>query len=312
MSRARYVAYRLAWGVVSTLCVTLALFVVGRSIGDLRKSEAVSSALPNVSNDLWNASDPLLVQYADWLSALVTLEWGTSIRFGEPVVGLLAERAALTAAYLVPAVLFGTAASVALGYVAARRRGRLSDRAIRGAAYLVLAVPNFFVGATVVRYVNRRAYEIDASTFEYGAGLLTEWNAIWLAAATTLLGTHVCATQLQQVRAQSGDQLETDLARLVRAKGAGPLRTARHVLRATAASLAALFVAETVGLLLVSVFVIEAVLSIPGIGYVTWQAASVNDVPVVLAATVLVSLSIVAASVVEDLAALVLDPRIAD
>ena len=312
MNRRRYIAYRLTWAGCAALLVTLVLFALAQGIGDLSQAPQTASNLPDVSNDFWSADDPLYVQYVDWVTGLLTLEWGTSIRFGEPVTGLLADRAKFTAVYLVPAVVLGTAASTAFGYVAAHRRGQLSDGVIRSGTYLVLAVPNFVIAGAFARYIERRAYELDARTFVLDAGLTGEWNLVWLTAATLILGTHVWATQLRQVRAQSSEHLTSDFARLLHAKGLGPLGIARHVLRAAAVPLTSLFVAETVGVLLVSVFVIEAVLGIPGIGYVTWQAAAINDGPVVLASSFLFALAVIAASVVEDIAAVVLDPRLDD
>jgi len=77
------------------------LFVVGVSIGEITQGPEISGLLPEVSNDLWNPDDPVYVQYLDWLGSLLTLEWGTSVRFGEPVLELFAERAKYTAAYLI-------------------------------------------------------------------------------------------------------------------------------------------------------------------------------------------------------------------
>lgn len=298
------------WAGVASFVVTVVLFLLALPIGDL--TQAPQAALPDVSNELWTPDDPVYVQYADWLSSLVTFDWGTSHRFGEPVSTLLVERGQITAAYLVPAVLLGTVASTVFGYVAAARQGQKSDGLIRLVTYVLLAVPNFVIAAAFGRYIEQRAYELDAHTYDLEAGLLAEWNLVWLTAAVLILGTHVAAVQIRHVRTQSGEYFGTDFARMLRAKGVGPLGTARHILRAAAVPLTSLFVAEVVGLLLVSVFVIEAVLGIPGVGYVAWQAAGINDAPVVLAVTFLVAVVIILASVLEDIVAVVFDPRIGE
>lgn len=312
MNRRQYIAYRVGWAGVASLLVSFALFVVATSIGDITNGPEISPALPDVENTLYDPSDPIYVQYADWLWSFVTLDWGTSLRFGDPVAGLLAERAKFTAAYLVPAVILGTIASTVFGYISARREGSLSDGSIRAVSYVVLAVPNFLLAVAFSRYVKDRALELDYRSFTLEAGLLGEWNGIWLSVAAVILGTHVGATQLRQVRAQSSEYFGADFVQMLHAKGIGPRRLARHVLRAAAVPLTSLFVAEVIGVLLVSVFVIEAVLGIPGVGYVVWQAAAVNDAPLVLTATVLVALSILLANLVEDIAAVVLDPRLDD
>lgn len=313
VSRARYIAYRVTWAGAASLVVSVVLFAVAVEIGDPRTFSETAAALPDLppdANQFWDPGAPVYVQYLDWLGSMLTLQWGTSIRFGEPVAQLFLERAKITATYLLPAVALGTVGATGFGYLAAHRQGEWSDGLVRGVGYLALAVPNFVLAGAFARYIRQRSYELDARTFTLEADLLGEWNAVWLAAAALLLGTHVAATQVGPVRAQSSEYLAADFARMLRAKGLGWLRVARHVLRAAAVPLASLFVAEVVGLLLVSVFVIEAVLGIRGIGFVTWQAAAVNDLPVVLAATFLVSLSVIVAGVIEDLAAVLLDPRL--
>jgi peptide/nickel transport system permease protein len=310
VNRGRYLAYRFAWAGLASLVVTVVLFVVATSIGDLTETlgGAESPTYPDAEAEFWDESDPLYIQYLDWLGSLVTLQWGDSLRYGEPVTDLLVERGQITAAYLVPAVLLGTAIATVFGYVAAAREGGILDGSIRTSTYVVLAVPNFVLAATFGRYLEKRAF--GTSSYYLEEGILSKWNLIWLAVAVVILGTHVAAVQIRQIRAQSSEYLAAEFTRMLHAKGVGPLGIARHVLRAAIVPLTSLFVAETVGLLLVSVFVIEAVLGIPGIGFVTWQALNINDAPLVLSVTFLIAVTIILASLAEDIVAVVFDPRL--
>lgn len=309
MRRLRYIFYRCLWAGAASGIVSIILFVLGLSVGDLTQTPD-AQALLGQPEQFWSPDDPLYRQYLDWLSAFVTLDWGTSQRFGEPVAALLAERARITAAYLIPAVLLGTVLSTAFGYLAALRRGGWSDRLTRTTSYVVLAVPNFVIGALLVRYLKVRAYELNIGFYDVGTGMFSGWNLFWLLIAVGILGTHIAAIQVRQVRQQSQERLESDFTKLLQAKGVGNLRFARHVLRAAAVPLTSLFVAEVLGLLLVSVFVIEVVVQLPGLGWVAWQAISINDGPLVLTLTFLISLTIILASLFEDIVAVVLDPRL--
>jgi peptide/nickel transport system permease protein len=308
VNRKRYIGYRLLWAGVASFIVTVVLFLIALSIGELASGARASFGDAEV---FWQSDEPAYVQYFDWVQSLVTLDWGTSQRFGKPVTSLLAERAPVTAAYLVPAVLIGTLVSTTFGYIAALKRGQWSDRLIRTVSYLLLAVPNFLIGALLVGYFERRIYEIDGRFYELEASIFTKWNLFWLLLATVILGTHVAAVQIRQVRTQSTEYFDTDMTQQLRAKGVGSWRFARHILRAAAVPLTSLFVAEVLGLLLVSVFVMEAVLRIPGLGEVAWRAVSVNDGPVALTVTFLIAFTIILASVLEDIVAIVFDPRLA-
>lgn len=310
MNRRRYIGYRVLWAALASFIVTVVLFALAHSLGDLTQSPQAQNAFGQ-TEQFWDESDPFVVQYVDWMQSLLTLDLGHSQRFDEPVASLLLERAPITLAYLTPAVLLGTAMSTVFGYVAARKRGEWSDRFIRGCTYVVLAIPNFVVGALLVRYFRERVFEWDGRLYDIDAGFFFEWNLFWILIATLILGTHVAAVQIRQVRTQSSEYLETDFSRLLQAKGVGRRRFARHVLRASAVPLTSLFVAEVVGLLLVSIFVLEAILAIPGLGQMAWYAVVVNDSPVVLTVTILVAFTILLASLLEDIVAVVFDPRIA-
>lgn len=310
MNKKRYLAYRLAWAGVASFGMTVVLFFIALHVGDFTDAPRVQESLPDTSEEFWTEGDPVYVQYGDWLYSLVTFDWGTSQRFGEPVTSLLVERGKVTAAYLVPAVFLGTLFATVFGYVAGRNRGQKSDGAIRLFSYVLLAIPNFVVAGAFAKYIQRRMFELDASTFQLEASLLSEWNLIWLSVGAGLMGTHIAAVQIRHVRSQSSKYLEMDFSRQLRAKGVGPRRTARHILRAAAVPLTALFVAEVLGLLLVSVFVIEAALGIPGLGYIAWQAAGVNDAQLLLTITFLLAVTVILFSVLEDIVSVVLDPRL--
>jgi peptide/nickel transport system permease protein len=314
MNRGRYIAYRVAWAGVASLVVTVVLFVVATSIGDLTDTlgGAESPPFPDAEAEFWDESDPLYVQYLDWLASLVTLDWGESLRYGEPVTDLVVERGKITAAYLVPSVVLGTALATLFGYVAAAREGGLLDGSVRTSTYLVLAVPNFLVAATLGRYLEKRSFSPGDEGYALNEVILSGSNVFWIGVAVAILSTHVAAVQLRQVRAQSSEYLAAEFTRMLHAKGLGPLGVARHVLRAAIVPLTSLFVAEVAGLLLVSVFVIEAVLRIPGLGFITWNALNFNDAPLVLNVTFLVALTLIFASLLEDIIAVTLDPRLDD
>ena len=313
MLRLRYVAYRLGWGAVAIVVVTFLLFVLARQapvLTDPTPGTTADGLLPDVELDLWDRDASLLTQYRQWLWSFLTLDWGISLRHGEPVGTLIRTRGRITLAYVLPGVIGGIGLSTALGYAAARRAGQWSDTTIRASSYLILAIPNFFIGAIAYAYLQRRLFELDAHFYDLGLGVTEGWNPVWLGIAVVIFTTHTAAVQLRYVRSQSSEQLAAPFVQTLAAKGASPRRTARHVLRAAAVPLLALFVAQVFAVLLVSVFVIEAVLAIPGLGFALWEAVLLNDVPLVLAVSTLLAGLVIGANLLEDILAAALDPRI--
>lgn len=313
----RYLAYRIGWTAVATLVVVSVMFLVASLVPDYTARSEVwaaieagadESEIAEMEADL-GLDGPLHLQYVDWVVSTLTFDWGTSQVYGEPVADLLADRLPVTLAYVLPAALIGTSGAVVCGYVAAVNEGERADRSLAAGVYLTLAVPNFVIAAAVTRYVDRAHPDWIAQSYDIEASVAASGNRLWLAFATVVLGTHLMATQIRYVRAQSSEYLASTFVKLARSTGQSPRGIARHVLRASAAPILTVSASEIVGVLVVSIFVLEAVFGIEGVGYVTWQAAVEGDQAVILAITTLLAVTIVLANLLQDLLALALDPR---
>ncbi|CAB4868024.1 unannotated protein [freshwater metagenome] len=106
------------------------------------------------------------------------------------------------------------------------------------------------------------------------------------------------------------DAIVQDYVRTARAKGAGNWRVlSRHVLRNALIPLVTLL-----GLSLPSLFagalIVEEVFNYPGMGYITVSHTIGRDIPVVMAATLIIAISTVVGNLLADLALVVADPRI--
>jgi len=118
------------------------------------------------------------------------------------------------------------------------------------------------------------------------------------------------AAIVSYARAYSMQYYSADLTKQIRAKGGGELAVARHVVRNAAVPLVSLLFAETFALIALSVFVIEAVFAIDGIGSLFYNAVWRQDLPIVLGGTmVFVALGVVG-NVTQDLLTALLDPRV--
>ncbi|MFC6975289.1 hypothetical protein ACFQL1_12550 [Halomicroarcula sp. GCM10025709] len=133
MTLLRRLVQRLALGLGAAWVVLTAVFglftltedwVLNQRLGALKWAGTEEAALDRVRNQYLAARGldrPLWVQYGDWLGNMVTLDWGTSFRVDEPVLGLVMGAVGRTAAYVLPALALAVAAGVALGVAAALR-----------------------------------------------------------------------------------------------------------------------------------------------------------------------------------------------
>ena len=140
----RLILRRLGLALLTLLLVSVLVFAaaellpgdLGRTILGPYASEEQVAAL----NEELGVDDPAPVRYAEWLSDFVRGDWGTSATLNEPVRPLVLERlgsSLLLAAY---ALALAVPVAVALGMLAARRRGGMLDTTVSAAAVSLLAL----------------------------------------------------------------------------------------------------------------------------------------------------------------------------
>lgn len=251
---------------------------------------------------------PLADRYVGWLVDMSTFDWGTSPSLGAPVATVVFARLRITLLYLLPALFVATVGGVALGWVAARRRDEPTASLVSVVAYLGLSVPNFLLAEFAVLYSVRY---FDHSFFTTPETIPVAGNhAVGLGLSAAALSATMLASQMRFARAEVLEYVTTDFVKVARAKGVAWTGVARHVLRNAAVPLLTFFVTDTIGVIALAIYVVEAVLHVPGIGALTLLAVESRDVPLVLATTLLVVVLVILANLLEDVAYAVLDPRL--
>jgi peptide/nickel transport system permease protein len=252
-----------------------------------------------------NLDAPILRRYVRFLVDLSTFDLGTSLDSGRPVTALVSEAGLVSLAYVVPAVVVSTAVGSALGVYTTVRNSPVLDRLVAAGSYGALGVPNFYLAAVVLAAGTAWGVDLRASP----TAPATATPLATLALAALVLTTTLLGAQLRYVRGETASRASMAFVRTVRAKGAGRLRVARHLLRVAALPLLSLFAAELLGVLFVGTFVVEAILDVPGLGTLLLDALDTRDVPVVVGAALAFVLVAVVVTVVQDLLRESLDPR---
>jgi len=254
-------------------------------------------------------------QFLSWLSGAARGDWGVSTSTGRPVRRLLAEAWPATALLIGLSLLLSYACGVALGAAQAARRGSSTDTALSIATVTLAAIPGYWLGlmlVTLSAYVfhvlpSFGAAGLDADLLSGWARLLDSARHLALPLATlTLIGVGSVA------RFTRGAMLDIEARPFVtaaRAKGAAPWRVLRHVLRNALTPVIILLGLSLPALFSGAVFV-EAVFAWPGVGRVLVEAVRARDYPVVMAATTVSAMLVVAGNLLADALAAWTDPRI--
>lgn len=318
----RYLARRLALALPLALGVATLVFVLAETapgdpvdlmLGDRQVPPEVRQRIERA----YGFDRPPVERYLRWMSAVfVHGELGWSHSRSRPVAELLRQALPPTLTLSGAALLLHLVVGVLAGLASAARPRGLADRAFTLFGLLLYAMPTFWLGMMAILGLSYLLPLFPASSLEsVGA---QQWSAarwladrLWhLALPAGVLGLASAAAMTRFVRAGLLAALGQEFIRAARARGLAP----RRVLFIHALRNALLPAINLMGLSLPILFsgslVTEVVFAWPGMGRLTYDAIRAQDLPVVLASTLLAALTVVLGSVAADLAMAAVDPRI--
>src|SRR6266513_1811121 len=259
---------------------------------------------------------PLPVQYTSWLGRFVRGDWGTSIATGRPVWTMLRTAWPATARLVALSLLLSYALGLLVGTIqAARSRSRL-DTALSVASVTLFALPGYWLGLMLMMLLTYWLRVLPAfGAAGMDADFLTGWP--WVAdqlrhLALPLLTLTVIGVggTARFARGAMLDVLAQPFVAVARAKGVSETRVlSRHVLRNALSPMLTLLGLSLPALFSGAVFV-EAVFAWPGVGRIMVEAVQSRDYPVVMAATAVSAVLVVAGNLLADLLATWADPRV--
>ncbi|MEM6832876.1 MAG: ABC transporter permease [Pseudomonadota bacterium] len=269
--------------------------------------EADPVALEALRQDL-GLNGPPVERYLRWIFAFLRGDLGISYTYRVPVSDLVLERLALSLPLAFGAMLLSAAIAVPGALLAAKNVGGVRDSATSSAAYLGLAIPNFWLAMLLVL--------LFAVTLQlFPAGGFPGWSrpaeAIWaLVLPVIALGVPQGAILLRLLRASLIDTASQDFMRTARAKGL----TEWQALRRHALPNALVPVLPIIGLqfafLLGGAIVVESVFYLPGLGRLVLQAVTQRDLITVKAVVMVFVIIVTFLSFSIDIISTWLDPRL--
>ena len=316
-----YLTRRLFWLVITLLVITAITFVIYFVLPPVSPAvlfagkEATPQLVATVQHEL-GLDHPVWVQYLLFLKHLVLGD-----QFGWPGLGfsyvnhssvksLLAGRVVVTVVLGAGAALLWLAMGITIGVISAVRQRSVWDRLSLGFAIFFISAPVFWLGL-VLLWVFWYKLGVAAGTgyFPPGQyGLLTWLDHMilpWFTLALLYAGWYARMT-----RGAVLDTLRQDYVRTARAKGLGEARILiRHVLRACITPILTMFGMDLAALVSGTV-IVEVVFNLNGVGQWVVQSVTSDDIPSVLAVTVLAALAVMVANLIVDILYAYIDPRV--
>ncbi len=303
----RYIAVRLAHGLVVILLVSIGTFVmlhvipgdpVSLMIGEGRTSQEQIDLI----RKKWGLDRPLHVQYLTWMANMLHGDFGQSVvRSGVPVKTMIAEAGSVTITLNLIAFLISILIAVPAGIVAAVRRYSVFDYAIMVGTTVGVALPNFWIGLMLIVIFSLVLRWLPP----FGLG---SWQGYVLPVAVIVIGQLALLARL--MRSSTLDNLGEDFVRTARAKG---LResgvVARHVVRNALLPIVTV-IGYRLAFILSGTIVVETVFAVPGLGMLFVESINRVDYQVVQAIVMVLSILVILGNLATDLVYGFIDPRI--
>jgi peptide/nickel transport system permease protein len=300
----RYVLARLAQSALVVLLSLTAVFGMVRLGGDpvlLFLPMDIQSKDVNEFRERLGFNDPLLVQYGRFMRGALRGDFGESLRYRRPALGLVLERLPATLLLAGSAIALTLLIAVPLGVLTAVRRDTMVDHLGTVATVLGQATPGFWLGLMLIYVFAVQLRWLPTG----GSGSVAQ-----LVMPSVVLAAFFAARVARLTRSATLDVLNEEFIKTARAKGLGEGRViGKHTLRNSAIPIVTLAGLEA-GQVLGGAVITETIFAWPGLGRLTVQALLNRDFPVVFAAVFLISLMYTLINLAVDLAYAWLDPRI--
>ena len=253
---------------------------------------------------------PILVQYLNWLGAVLHGDLGHSIFYDQPILGVIADHAETSVLLATITMIWVLLIGVPIGMIAAVRHGSWLDQGLSGLAMLMASVPTFWVGLYMILIFAAWLGWLPSSGYPsiFDEGGLA--NLRYLILPSLTLAAPNAALILRLTRASMLDVSREDYVRTARAKGIRPWRVVtRHIFRNALLAVVSAF-GFTFAALISEAVVTETVFALPGIGRLVVQSILQRDYPVIQGVILVIVVLYLVVNFLVDISYRLLDPRV--
>ena len=320
-----YLARKLAAAVVSFAVLLVVGFVIfnlmpSDPVASLTRGRPISAKQMAFLIKQYGLNQPVWERFGHFVANTLQGHLGYSWQFQAPVATLIAQRLWPTLLLMGSSTIISVVLGMWLGIHSGWRPGSLLDRASTGSAITLWSVPTFWLGI-ILLVVFSSGFGPIPSLFPAG-GMSTPGAPTGFTPAYILdVARHLvlpCLTlvlvvfaQYQMImRSSMIDEMGNPYLLTARAKGLrdAEVRQRHAVPNALLPTVTLIFL--QVGTMISGAITVETVYSWPGLGYLTYQALQIPDLPLLEGTFIIFSASVIAFNLLADLLYRHLDPRV--
>jgi len=302
---APYIARRLFQTVMILLGISFVTFVLlylvpADPARQIAGRSATAQTVENIREQL-GLNLPFHEQYLRYLKNLLRGDLGRSYLQKTEVSSLIWSRLPASLILMVAAICCELIIGLAMGAIAALKRGSRTDDALMIFSFIGVSAPQFVIGILML-YI----FSVQLGWFPIG-GYGTAAHLVLPALTLGLLGAGWYA---RMMRSSLMEVLHQDYIRTAQAKGIARWRILFCHAMPNAILPIIVMIGIDIGLFMSGIVVVESVFGWPGIGQLAWQAIQRVDIPIIMGVTIISAFAIVMGNLLADLITPLIDPRI--
>ncbi|NLW55076.1 MAG: ABC transporter permease [Firmicutes bacterium] len=252
---------------------------------------------------------PLYLRYLHWIGGIFRGDFGNSLRYGQPVRGLMVESLKVTLPVAGLALVFIVLLGFPLGLTVGKYHAQKQGVMLSVVAQLGTAIPSFWLGILMMLAF--------AKLFRFFTpGAFIPWDEDWLKALASLVPPALAvalpkvAVLTRYVSTAYVEEKRADYIRTAYAKGLAE----KEVLYVHLLKNILIPVVTVLGLMSSDILggsiIVEKVFALPGIGRLLIEAISFRDFPLIQAIALYLAGVVVSLNLLVDLSYSIFDPRI--
>lgn len=309
----RYVIRRIFEMILTLFIIATATFFILAAVPGDPLTERAEKLPPQIRENLYakyGLNKPIMERYVLTMKGLAVGDFGESIIYpGQTVQSIIKDKLPASARLGVQQLVLGVVIGLALGIVAAMRKGTWIDYTIITTAILLISVPSliFSIGLQKVFAGNLGWFPVIG--WPKGKDL---WFGGWkYTILPTLAGCFgFIAMYARLLKTSMLDIINQDYVLTAKSKGLSPKQVVfRHILRNSFIPIITILPMQ-IAMCITGSFFIERVFSIPGLGMYFITAVNARDLPIVMGETVIIAAMYIIMVFFTDFFYTLVDPRI--
>ncbi|MDR2610662.1 MAG: ABC transporter permease [Clostridiales Family XIII bacterium] len=300
----KLVAFTVSITVLSFIIFSLLFLAPGDPARVLVGARRASPEALNAIREQYHLNDSFFSQYFRWVGDAAHLDFGNSIRTGSPVTETISSHLSVSLELVLVSLVLSIICGIVFGVIAAKRRGKFSDKAINFVALVGTSAPSFAAGLLLL-YV----FALILGWFPvYGIGEDTFADRVFhLTLPAIALTIGVSAMLMKVTRSAMLNEVDSDYTVFMRARTLSPLRITFAQLKNASGP-----ILTSTGLVLASLIgatvLVETTFAIPGVGNLLASSVTMKDVPVVQFLTLVLAFFICLSQALVDIAVYFINP----